>query len=161
MVLEKSAAACRLFALSLGVLILHGCAVLEPGFDYADPQQRSSISRADANNPPQGVVVPITAELVQSQRQETPREVPPQVAKLFATPGPYTIGVSDIVAVIVYDHPELLPLGTQVISLQPDPTGISSAPGFIVDGDGSIAYPYAGRMKIAGLTEAQAGELIA
>jgi polysaccharide export outer membrane protein len=167
MVLEKTAAACRLFVLSLGVLFLHGCAVVTtPGFDYADPKNRTSIALgeyvpADANNPPQGVIVPISPALIQNQRQATPKEVPAQVTKLFGTPAPYTIGVSDIVAVIVYDHPELLPLGGQIITQQPDPTGISSAPGFIVDSDGSIAFPYAGRVKIAGLTEAQAGDMIA
>jgi polysaccharide export outer membrane protein len=166
MVLEKTAAACRLFALSLGALVLHGCAVVTtPGFDYADPKNRTSIALgeyvpADANNPPQGVIVPITPGLVQSQRQAAPKEVPAPISKLFGTPAPYTIGVSDIVAVIVYDHPELLPLGSQVISQQPDPTGISSAPGFIVDSDGVVAFPYVGRVKIAGLTEAQAGDLI-
>jgi polysaccharide biosynthesis/export protein len=149
MFLEKSAAACRLLVLSLVVLVLHGCTAVAPGFDYA------------ASNQPEGAVVPITPGLVQSQRQGTPKEVPAQLAKLFGTPGPYTIGVSDIVAVIVYDHPELLPLGSQVISQQPDPTGISSAPGFIVDSDGSIAFPHVGRVRIAGLTESQAGELIA
>lgn len=167
MVFEKTAAACRPFALSLALLALHGCAVLTaPGFDYADANQRSSVPLgsyvpSDANNPPEGVVIPITPALVQSQRQTLPKKVSPEVAKLFGTPAPYTIGVSDIVGVIVYDHPELLPTSGQVISQQADPTGISSAPGFIVDSDGSIAFPYAGRVKIASLTEAQAGELIA
>jgi polysaccharide export outer membrane protein len=146
---------------------MQGCAVTTaPGFDYTDPGQRTSITLgqavpADPNNPPQGVIVPITPALVQAQRAALPREVPADVARFFGKARPYTIGVSDIVNIIVYDHPELLPLAGTVISQSTDPTGISSAQGFIVDSEGSISFPYVGRAKIAGLTESQAADLIA
>jgi polysaccharide biosynthesis/export protein len=154
MVFDKTVAACRLFALSVCILVLHGCAAgSKPGFDYLESGQRQGELPAD--------LIPITPNLVQSQRQAAPRAVSPEVAKFFGSPEPYTIGVSDIVAVIVYDHPELLPLSGQVISQQADPTGITSAPGFIVDSDGSIAFPHTGRVKIAGLTESEAGTAIA
>jgi polysaccharide export outer membrane protein len=146
--------------------LAQGCAVVTaPGFDYADPKTRTSITLGqyvpgDVNNPPQGVVVPITPALVQAQQQAQPREVPAEVKRLFATPKPYTIGPSDVVSVIVYDHPELLPNAGAVISQQADPTGISTAPGFIVGADGQISYPFIGRVRIAGLTEIEAAELI-
>lgn len=144
-----------------------GCAVVTaPGFDYADPKSRTSIPLGqyipgDPNNPPQGVITPITPELIQAQLQSRPRTPPADVARLFAEPKPYTIGPSDIVNVVVYDHPELLPMAGTVISQQADPTGISSAPGFIVDSQGFISFPYAGRVKLGGLSESDAAELIA
>jgi polysaccharide export outer membrane protein len=162
---EITAAACRGLLPVLGALLMHGCAVTTtPGFDYADTNTRTSITLgqyvpADANNPPQGVIVPITPALVQAQAQTRQREVPANVTRLFAKPKPYTIGPSDIIGVVVYDHPELLPGAGTVISQQADPTGISSAPGFIVGADGQVSFPFIGRVKVEGLTESEASDL--
>ena len=155
---------CWLFATT--VLALQGCAVVTaPGFDFADPQLRSSVTLgqsmpADPNAPPQGVITPITPGLLQAQRAGLPQGIPAEVQALFAEPRPYTLGPGDIISVVVYDHPELQPLGAQVIAQSSDPTGISGAPGFIVDDQGFVHYPYARRVKVGGLTEAQAAELI-
>ncbi|GAB3768737.1 polysaccharide biosynthesis/export family protein [Ramlibacter monticola] len=151
------------FLLAAATLALHGCAA--PGFDIVDPSYQSSVTfgqsaPADPNAPPQGVITPITATLIQAQRVSLPKGVPPGVQSLFAEPVPYTIGPGDIISVFVYDHPELQPLGAQVIGGSSDPTGISGAPGFIVDAQGDVFYPYAKRVKVAGLTESQAAELI-
>jgi polysaccharide biosynthesis/export protein len=163
---EFAAAVRRLVLPVLGALLVHGCAVVTtPGFDYADPKTRTSITLgqyvpADADNPPQGVVTPITPALVQAQRLNRPSQIPPEVAKLFAEPKPYTIGPSDVIGIVVYDHPELLPASGAVISQQVDPTGISSAPGFIVSSTGEVTFPYVGRVKVEGLTEIEASELL-
>jgi polysaccharide biosynthesis/export protein len=157
----------RICAPLVAVLLVQGCAVVTaPGFDYADAKQRTSVTLgqyvpADPTNPPQGVVVPITPALVQAQAKSAPHEIPRAVAALFAEPKPYTIGPSDVIGIIVYDHPELLPNAGAVITQQIDPTGISSAPGFIVGADGQVSFPYVGRVKVAGLTEIEAAELIA
>jgi polysaccharide biosynthesis/export protein len=148
------------------VMLLEGCAVVTaPGFDFADPATRTSITLgqyvpADPANPPEGVITPITPALIRAQRQALPTTLPAEIQALFAEPKPYTIGRSDIVSVVVYDHPELLPNAGAVISQQVDPTGISSAPGFIVDANGEIFFPHAGRVRLAGLTEAEAAEEI-
>jgi polysaccharide biosynthesis/export protein len=146
-------------------LMIQGCAVVTaPGFDYADAKQRTSVTLgqyvpADPTTPPQGVVIPITPALVQAEHKAIPREIAPEVRALFAAPQPYTIGPSDVIGVLVYDHPELLPNAGTVISQQVDPTGISTAPGFIVGADGEVFFPYVGRVKVAGLTESDASEL--
>jgi polysaccharide biosynthesis/export protein len=154
--------------LSLIALVgLSGCAVVTaPGFDFADPKLRTSVTLgkyvpADADNPPQGMITPITPMLVQAQMDARPVGIPPSVERLFAEPQPYTIGPSDIISIVVYDHPELLPNAGAVISQGADPTGISSAPGFIVDTTGHVFFPYAGRVQVGGLTETQAAELVA
>ena len=147
-------------------LLVQGCGVLTaPGFDYADPQLRTSVTLGqyvpgDVDAPPQGVVIPITPALVQAEAAAKPREMPVDVRSLFGTPTPYTIGASDVISVVVYDHPELLPNAGTVISQSADPTGISSAPGFIVGADGQISYPFIGRVKVEGLTEIEASDLI-
>jgi polysaccharide export outer membrane protein len=153
------------WALGATALLLHGCAVVTaPGFDFADPGVRTSVTLGqttpgDPDRPPEGVITPITPALVQAQRATRAVSVGPDVQRLFGDPQPYTIGPGDIVSVVVYDHPELQPLGGTVIQGS-DPTGITGAPGFIVDKDGMIFYPYARRVKIGGLTESEAAELI-
>lgn len=160
-------AVCRLIGPLLAALLVQGCAVVTaPGFDYADPRQRTSVTLgqyvpADPNSPPQGVITPITPALVQAQAQSQPRGIPAEVQALFAEPKPYTIGPSDVIGIVVYDHPELLQTNAAVISQGVDPTGISSAPGFIVGADGQITFPYVGRLKVEGLTEIEASELLA
>jgi polysaccharide export outer membrane protein len=145
---------------------LAGCAVVTvPGFDYADPKTRTSVTLgnyvpSDPNNPPQGAITPITPQLVKAQVEALPADVSERVKRLFADPRPYTIGPSDVLQIVVYDHPELLPLGGQVISQSSDPTGISPAPGFIVNAEGVITYPFIGRIKVGGLSEVEASELI-
>lgn len=152
--------------LLLAALLVQGCAVVTaPGFDYADPKLRTSVTLGqyvpgDVNAQPQGVVIPITPALVQSEARARPREIAPEVRRLFATAKPYTIGTSDIISIVVYDHPELLPNAGAVISQQADPTGVSSAPGFIVGADGQITFPFIGRVRVLGLTEIEATDLI-
>lgn len=157
----------RLIGPLLAGLLVQGCAVVTaPGFDYADPKQRTSVTLgqyvpADPNSPPQGVITPITPALVQAQAQSAPRGIPAEVQALFADPKPYTIGPSDVIGIVVYDHPELLQTNAAVISQGVDPTGISSAPGFIVGADGQVSFPYVGRLRVEGLTEIEASELLA
>lgn len=163
--IQRKAFGLRLCLLVLG-LALQACAVVTaPGFDYVDSKHRTSITLgqyvpADADNPPQGVITPITPALVQAQRQAQPREVPAEVTRLFGKSKPYTIGASDIISIVVYNHPELQPMSGAVISQQVDPTGISSAPGFIVGADGQVSFPFVGRIKVEGLTEAEAADLL-
>jgi polysaccharide export outer membrane protein len=163
----KLTVAIRGLVVLIPLLLAQGCAVVTaPGFDYADTKQRSSVTlgqfiAADADKQPSGVIIPITPALVQAQMQTRPRGIPAQVSRLFGEAKPYTIGPSDIIGIVVYDHPELLQTAAAVISQQSDPTGISSAPGFIVGADGQVSFPYVGRLKVAGLTEIEASELLA
>lgn len=155
------------FAFAAAALLLHGCAVVTaPGFDFADSKTRTSVTLGqyvpvDADQAPAGAITPITPALIQAEQRAKPRVIPNDVARLMGEPKPYTLGPSDIILVVVYDHPELLPSAGTVIAQSADPTGISSAPGFIIDSDGFVFFPYAGRIKVAGLTETQAAQLIA
>jgi polysaccharide export outer membrane protein len=160
------AAALRRSALFVLPVLLSACAVVTaPGFDYADVSLRRSVTLGpaaptDASDPPEGVIIPITPALIMAQRQARPNVVPEDVKRLFSRPAPYTIGPSDILGVLVYDHPELMPGSGGVVLGSADPTGISPAAGFTVGPDGQIAYPFIGRLRVEGLNETEAAELI-
>jgi polysaccharide export outer membrane protein len=144
--------------LSLGLMALSGCA---PGFG-ASGRWASPAPRVTARPRPRpDKIIPITPDLIRAQIAQKPKSVSESVKRLFANAPVYTIGPGDVVGIIVYDHPELLPNAGAVIAQQGDPTGVSVAPGFIVGANGEISFPYIGRAKVQGLTESGASELIA
>ena len=152
----------------IALALLQGCAVLTvPGFQFADVGSRSSVPLGqyiteDPDNPPQGVIIPITRELVQAQRLARPRDVSDDVKALFGKTQPYTIGVGDVVGIVVYDHPDLIaPAIAASGQSGGDPTSVGAAPGFIVNTDGQISFPFVGRLKVTGLTEFDASDQLA
>ncbi|MDQ0569643.1 polysaccharide export outer membrane protein [Variovorax paradoxus] len=146
---------CRIgsVAVLLLPLCLGGCGI--PGFSTPDTR---SWSNSHAEGEPK--IVAITPELIRTRAAQEPQGVPADVRQLFGKAPAYTIAPGDVIGIVVYRHPELLPNAGAVISQQSDPTGVSVAPGFIVDGEGEISFPYIGRTKIDGLTESAASELI-
>lgn len=87
------------------------------------------------------------------------------VSRLVDKTEPYRIGAGDILSIVVWDHPELvLPtqtyaIGTGVTELAFGDTA-SGIPGYTVSSTGYIQFPYTGLLKVAGLTELQARNLI-
>lgn len=87
------------------------------------------------------------------------------VDRLYGKSGPYIIGPGDILSVVVWDHPELV-LPTQTYAIGSGVTELaigdtaSGIPGYTVSSTGYIQFPYAGLLKVAGLTELQARNLI-
>lgn len=69
---------------------------------------------------------------------------------LSEAPQPYTVGPGDVLQIVVWDHPEFAAaLGstqTQSSSRPGDPLA-----GFVVDQNGSLTFPYAGTLRVAGL----------
>jgi polysaccharide biosynthesis/export protein len=134
-------------------LCLAGCGI--PGF--SNPGS-GGWSTSHAEGEPK--IVPITPELIRTRAAQEPQGVPADVRQLFGKAPAYTIAPGDVIGIVVYRHPELMPNAGAVISQQSDPTGVSVAPGFIVDGAGEITFPYIGRTKIEGMTESAASDFI-
>ncbi|MCG2584312.1 polysaccharide biosynthesis/export family protein [Massilia sp. TS11] len=100
--------------------------------------------------------VPINTSLVARQRAayQHPGALPPNLTA--AAQAPYTLGPGDILAIAVWDHPELLPPNSQDLPVTAQAAGISTpAPGFAIDGEGRLQFPYAGSVPAAGLTVEQ------
>ena len=64
----------------------------------------------------------------------------------------YKIGAGDILTIVVYDHPELT--NPQGEYMTPEQSGMP------VNTDGTIDYPFIGRIEVAGLTVEQLGDLL-
>jgi polysaccharide biosynthesis/export protein len=104
-------------------------------------------------------VVPITGALIDTQNGTQFTEADrATLEKLAAAPGVYRIGPSDVLSVIVWDHPELvLPsLSYSLVSAYSSSTATGlpeqTIPGYVVDDDGYIQFPYVGRFKVLGKT---------
>ncbi|MFC5520234.1 polysaccharide biosynthesis/export family protein [Polaromonas jejuensis] len=115
---------------------------------------------AAGGKPATGVLFPITPDLIRMQRAQLATEVGLEVKRLFGVPKPYTIGPGDVLNIVVWDHPELT-LAAAASNSTTDAASLSSVGnGYNVSTDGFVQFPYAGNIKLAGLTESQACEAL-
>ncbi len=137
---------------------LQGCGT--PGFGSPDSGSFTAPAKDGSGRRVAPKIVTITPELVRASAAQGAQGVPADVQRLFGKAPGYTIAPGDVIGIVVYRHPELMPNAGAVISQQNDPTGVSVAPGFIVDAEGEISFPYIGRTKLEGMTERAAAEFI-
>ena len=105
----------------------------------------------------------ITEQLIaagQKQREQRNRQ---DVSHLVVpNPPPYAIDAGDVLSIVVWDHPELAGAPMVAAPNVNDPAQANVAPsGFVVDHEGKVQFPFAGALKLAGLTEEQARNLLA
>ncbi|NMM38839.1 MAG: hypothetical protein HHJ09_15305 [Glaciimonas sp.] len=141
---------------------LAACTTVYPGL------QNESKSNSEEN--PTGtapVIKIITATLLKSEQEQYDQQSSQNISQLQiadSTPRPYIIGASDILSIVVWDHPEL----ASAVMLGKTPAGLDGIndalkplpAGFVVDHDGMVQFPYTGSLKLAGLTEEQARSLL-
>lgn len=99
-------------------------------------------------------LVPITPSLVQTQQQDAAADTTSALptALLDYRPEAYRIGPGDTLHITVWDHPELTsPAGQQQET---------AANERLVRPDGTLYFPYAGVVKVAGMTIEQARQAI-
>lgn len=124
--------------IALCVLALTACTVI-PGshIDHGQlPQTQESVAKLDVN------LFPITSKLVKQLREQPKTEH----ATILSTNADYLyrVGVGDVLTIVVWEHPELTnPLGQ---------FGGVDERGNVVHADGTIYFPYAGNLSVAGLT---------
>jgi polysaccharide export outer membrane protein len=98
-------------------------------------------------------VYPITPLLI--QRMQKPMVVGHRKSKfitVYASSYQYRVQAGDVLAVVVWDHPELMmPLNPNANTTV---TKESPRGGVPVNADGTIYYPYVGTVKVAGKTQA-------
>ena len=130
------------------------------GFGKAAPASGSA--PADAEGAQATAFREITPQLLQAERTARNSRNSLDLNRLTVPPAPYAIESGDVLSIVVWDHPELNGAAIGLPAGAPDSSsGVTPASGFIVDHQGQIQFPYAGRVSMAGLTEEQARSLLA
>jgi polysaccharide export outer membrane protein len=156
----------KMWALAATLPLLAACSSVGPGMQFESTRAASNASpdAADAAVIPTEVK-PITPALVKRERDMRDKQNTQDISKLIGTVGPYKIESGDILSIVVWDHPEL----AGAAMAQPNPVNIAAADqaatttpaaGVVVDHQGMVQFPYAGTLKLAGLTEEEARALL-
>ncbi len=132
---------------------------------YSITTQRATTPSGTAGSstdaPPPGALLSITPDLIRQQRAAQATDVGQDVKRLFGEAKPYLIGPGDVLNIVVWDHPELAiaPAGSSATvdssSLSPVGNGYNVSPA------GLVQFPYVGNLKLGGLTEYEARDLLA
>ncbi len=153
-----------------------GCASVAPGMHFSTQGYKSPDGETSGSSAPDSAAAdaanavyrPITPHLVKTERALREKQVTQDISALLDKPKPYTIDHGDVLSIVVWDHPELSNSATVAtggpVGVGADAsTSATTAPpaGFIVDHEGMIQFPYAGQLKVAGLTQDQARNLLA
>jgi polysaccharide export outer membrane protein len=147
----------RLAAL-VSALLLAGCTT---GLQF---HSEDSKGRADAPPPTEM----ITEQLIATEKEANARHGLQDLSGLLVpNPPPYTIGRGDVLSIVVWDHPELAGGGMTAATAAADTNGTNASasantpqPGFVVDHQGRIQFPFAGLLPVEGLTEEAARALL-
>lgn len=108
-----------------------------------------------SDEPPEGALTRITAELVRANRAVPEYNPTKDLQPFLVEPGSYRIGPGDILGIVVWGNPDFsAPTGTGT-----GPTGNTTG-GFSVSASGNVQLPFVGPVKAAGLTLEEFGKRV-
>src|SRR6202012_838069 len=130
--------------------VLSGCGIV-PGQQMITPAALQDTGGDYSTEASQQQQIPITdinlALLRKMNQAQTSATLPPQTAALFGKPTAYKVGPGDVLQIVVWDHPELAAaLGQPAQNAKTT----DAAPGFLIDENGDVQFPYAGTVHVAG-----------
>lgn len=141
---------------------LAACGSVAPGMQFGNANASSTgTEQADASAVPT-TIKQITPQVVKAEQESRLKEKAQDISQLVGKAAPYGIEPGDILSITVWDHPELAGsvAGNAMAVAGGDPNVATTPGAFTVDHDGMLEFPYAGNMKVAGLTEEQARKLL-
>ena len=129
-------------------IMVYGC-TLTPGSHISLPKDQSSFTDGDMRIN----VYSLSAGMIKQHTSDNTSALADLPQALMTNESkPYTIGVGDVITVVVWDHPELTsPLGQ---------FRNSEEQGNVVYDDGTIFFPYAGNVFVVGKTVSDVRKLI-
>ena len=138
-------------------IFLSACA-FTPGMHMGRPGDvEKSLKNDDA---PPGALTTVTHELITQQRKSQTTEVKREVQRLFGSGKAYRIGPGDLVNIVVWGHPEMAMAPATSNRSMGSSSQADVGNGYNVNPQGIIQFPFLGPVKISGLTENQARELL-
>jgi polysaccharide export outer membrane protein len=85
------------------VVLLAGCTAMAPGIQFSNAEPVSG-NDAPQTHPP---IQQITPALVKAEREARDRRAADDIGALMQPAEPYRIAAGDVLAIVVWDHPEL------------------------------------------------------
>lgn len=139
-------------------LLLAACS-MAPGTHMGSPDEVRRALQEDGAPP--DALKPITAELIRDLDTALTQTAGTELQPLYGVAEPYRVGPGDVLNIVVWNHPELAltPAGAGSSALL---TGVNElGNGYNVAPNGTIQFPFAGVVKVAGLNEFQIRERLA
>lgn len=147
--------------------VIAACSSVSPGMHYAGIAESASSSEEAPEGAIKPILKPITPQLLKAEKAAREKQTTQDISKLLGQAKSYGIESGDVLSIVVWDHPELAAPSIAGTPAAPggvvDPTtnmAATQSGGFVVDQDGVIQFPYAGAVKVGGLTQEQARNVL-
>lgn len=131
--------------------LLGACAAIAPGM-HMDTKAMPEPERPEVK----ATLQAITPQLMKEEKERRQQEASADISGLMGKPAAYRLAAGDILAIVVWNHPELAAAvmsmpATGIIGI--DNASTASLPaGFVVDQNGMLQFPFVGSLKAEGLT---------